>query len=245
MSKADPIELLFGGMEKLAPGSDSETLKMLEILPERPYEVVVDAGCGSGRQTLVLANHLQSVVHALDTYEPFLTTLRQRARDAGINHLVKTYCMDMAEIPSRFREIDLLWSEGAAYSIGFPNALKTWHPALRPGGFFGVSELCWIREDIPVEVSQFFQREYPEMRSATENQAVAQDAGYHILATHTLPRETWVDGYYDVLGERARRLLEHPEKAVRDFAAEAIEEIRIFGCSNDSYGYVFFVMQRV
>lgn len=37
---------------------------------------------------------------------------------------------------------------------------------------------------------------------------------------------------------------DHPDKSVRDFAAETIEEIRIFGCSEDSYGYVFYVMQK-
>ena len=244
MSEADPIELLFGGMEKLAPGSDSDTLKLLDMLPEAAHEVIVDAGCGTGRQTMVLANRLQSMVNAVDNYEPFLITLRQRAKDAGIEHLVETYCMDMADIPNRFREIDLLWSEGAAYSIGFANALKRWHSALKPDGFLVVSELSWMRDDVPVEVRQFFRREYPDMKSAAENQAMGKSAGYRVLTTRTLARETWGDGYYDVLEQRARRLLDHPDKTVRGFAAETMEEIRIFGCSEDSYGYVFFVLQK-
>jgi hypothetical protein len=42
--------------------------------------------------------------------------------------------MDMKDIPQVFQGIDLLWSEGAAYNIGFANALATWAPALAPGG---------------------------------------------------------------------------------------------------------------
>ena len=54
----DPYELLFGGMEKLGPGSDNDTRKVLEKLPKKGFRLVVDAGCGSGRQTLVLAKAL-------------------------------------------------------------------------------------------------------------------------------------------------------------------------------------------
>lgn len=244
MSETNPIDLLFGGMEKLGPGSDADTLKVLDMLPNAHYQVIVDAGCGAGRQTLALAKRLQTLVHAVDSYEPFLASLTERAKDAGIEHLIETHCMDMGDIPDTFREIALLWSEGAAYNIGFPHALQTWRSAVKPGGFAVVSELSWLREDVPAEVRQFFQIGYPDMRSAQENLRVAQYAGYDVLTTHTLPGRTWVEGYYDILEPRARALLDHVDEGVRDFAAETIEEIRIFGCSEDSYGYVFYVMQK-
>lgn len=244
MSDANPIDLLFGGMEKLGPGSNSDTLKVLDMLPKAAHGVIVDAGCGAGRHTLTLAKRLQTLVHAVDSYEPFLVSLAQRAKDAGIEQLVQTHCMDMADIPRTFREIDLLWSEGAAYNIGFPHALKTWHSAVKSCGFAVVSELSWLRDKVPAEVRQFFQAGYPDMRSADENRSIAQNAGYNVLSTHTLPKEAWVEGYYDILEPRAKALLDHPDKAIKDFAAETIEEIRIFGCSDDSYGYVFYIMQK-
>ena len=95
------------------------------MLPKAVHGVIVDAGCGAGRQTLALAKRLQTPVHAVDSYEPFLASLTLRAKEAGIGHLVQTHCMDMADIPHKFHEVDLLWSEGAAYNIGFPHALKT------------------------------------------------------------------------------------------------------------------------
>ncbi len=243
MSDANPIDLLFGGMEKLGPGSNFDTIQVLDMVPKAIDGVVIDAGCGAGRQTLVLAKRLQTLVHAVDSYEPFLASLTQRAKEAGLEHLVEVHCMDMARIPSVFHEIDLLWSEGAAYNIGFPHALKTWRSALKTSGFAVVSELSWLRGDAPVEVQQFFQFGYPDMRSVDDNRALAEDAGYRILTTHAIPRAAWVEGYYDILEPRAKALLDHPDKAVRDFAAETIEEIRIFGCADDSYAYVFYVMQ--
>ena len=108
MSDANPIDLLFGGMEKLGPGSNFDTLKVLDMLPQTVHGVIVDAGCGAGRHTLALAKRLQTLVHAVDSYEPFLDSLAQRAKEAGIEHLIQTHCMDMADIPRTFREIDLL-----------------------------------------------------------------------------------------------------------------------------------------
>jgi hypothetical protein len=65
-----------------------------------------------------------------------------------------------------------------------------------------------------------------------------------VLTTYTLPQETWVEGYYDVLEPRATALADHPDASVRDFAVETLKEIEIFRRSEESYGYVFYVLQR-
>jgi len=241
----NPVDLLFGGMEKLGPGSNVDTLHVLHLLPKRAFRVVIDAGCGTGRQTIALAQELGTVIQAVDTHRPFLNDLARRAKEARVEQLVQTHCLDMNEIPQVFSNIDLLWSEGAAYNIGFSNALSIWAPAVALGGFVVVSELCWIKEKAPDKVRDFFQTGYPDMRSARENIVIAERAGYRVLATHMLPPDAWIDGYYDVLQPRALRLLEHPDAAVRDFAAETIREIEIFGTAEQSYGYVFYVLQRL
>jgi hypothetical protein len=152
--------------------------------------------------------------------------------------------MDMKDIPQAFRDIDLLWSEGAAYNIGFANALATWAPALAPSGFAVVSELSWVKAQAPDSVREFFRSGYPDMQSVPHNTAVAARSGYKVLTTYTLPRQAWVDGYYDILAPRAKALLDHSDAAVRDFAAETVREIEAFQRSEDSYGYVFYVLQR-
>ncbi len=244
MSESDPIDLLFGGMEKLGPGGNDHTLHVLGMLPKRRFDVIVDAGCGTGRQTLALAGELRTLVHAVDIYEPFLEDLAKRAGEAGLRPLVETHCMDMQEIPSVFPRIDLLWSEGAAYSIGFAHALAIWSPAVKPGGHLVVSELTWLQEQVPPAVRGFFMSGYPDMQHAEQNVAAAVSAGYKVLGTYTLPSATWVEGYYDVLEPRAKALIDHPDPSVSGFAKETVEEIEIFGRSTDSYGYVFYVLER-
>src|SRR5215469_14909105 len=243
MSSADPIALLFADLEKLGPGDNADTAHVLQLLTQQQFRLVVDAGCGTGRQTLVLARELGIPVHALDSHEPFLVDLQRRARAAKVDALVKNHCMDMKDLPKVFENIDLLWSEGAAYNIGFPNALETWRPAIASHGFLVVSEMSWLKQNPPEPVKAFFQSGYPDMRSVQENITVAQKAGYQLLSTHRLPRDSWVDGYYDILMPRAKSLLEHPDPSVRDFAADTVREIEVFELSEDSYGYVFYVLQ--
>lgn len=244
MTAYDPIQLLFGGMEKLGPGSDTDTLHVLQALPRKRFDLVVDAGCGAGRQTLVLAQELRTTIHAVDSHKPFLIDLNRRAREAGIESLIHTHCMDMADIPTAFADIDLLWSEGAAYNIGFANALSRWAPAVRSGGFLVASELAWLRDTAPEAVRDFFGTCYPDMKPTADNVRLAEEAGYRVLGTHTLPREAWFDRYYEILGPRAEALVDHADAAVRAFAQETLREIEVFRLASDSYGYVFYSLER-
>jgi trans-aconitate methyltransferase len=244
MTTPSPVDLLFADMEKLSPGDDGLSLYVLQSLPQHHFELVVDAGCGAGRQTMVLASELGAPIHAVDSYQPFLSHLKRRAKEKALTHLVQMHCMDMKDIPSVFPRIDLLWAEGAAYNIGFANALATWSKAIQPNGFAVVTELCWLREKIPDAVKEFFRLGYPQMQSVPQNISIAEEAGYNIFNIYTLPKEAWVEGYYDVLEPRAKSLVNHSDVAIREFAVETLKEIETFKISEDSYGYVFFLLQR-
>src|SRR5215468_3678041 len=165
MQSPNPIDLLFADMDKLSPGDDNLSLYVLRSLPQHRFEVVVDAGCGAGRQTMVLARELRTPIQAVDSYQPFLNRLERRAQETGLDNLVQVNCMDMQDIPSLFPTIDLLWAEGAAYNIGFGNALSTWAKAIKPHGFAVVTELCWLRDEIPDSIKEFFRMAYPKMQS--------------------------------------------------------------------------------
>lgn len=244
MSDCDPINVMYGGLEKLGPGDDYITRLMLQKLPRRQFRLVVDVGCGSGRQTLVLARELDVVVHAVDNFAPFLEDLNQKARVAGLSDRVQTHCLDMAVLGENFREIDLLWGEGSAYNLGFAAALQSWFPAVAPGGYVVLSELSWLDDEAHDTVREFWASAYPGMGTIEENCQAAVTAGYRLFDTYTLPRTSWENGYYDILRPRAEALLDHADSAVRALARENLEEIDIFQLAGDSYGYVFYLLQR-
>ncbi|NBD17360.1 MAG: methyltransferase domain-containing protein [Cyanobacteria bacterium] len=240
---SDPIQLLFEGLENLAPGDDASTEYALNLLPHHNFELIVDVGCGTGRHTLVLAEKLRTLIHAIDLYEFFLSDLMKKARSRHLQSFIQTHCMDMNEIPKTFQNIDLLWSEGSAYAIGFRHALNTWAKVIAPEGFLVVSELSWLTETKPDRAQAFFQSDYPAMQSVQENLAVCENAGYDILHTYTLPRRAW-EQYYNPLQSRAQALQSHEDPSVQELAQGMLEEIAVFEESGNSYGYVFFILQR-
>ena len=104
--------------------------------------------------------------------------------------------------------------------------------------------LCWLGDEAPSDVKEFFRQGFPAMRSVRDNLELIENASYRVLSTFTLPREAWTRGFYDVLDPRAHELLEHEDEDVADFAASMLEEIEVFEMSGDSFGYVFFALQR-
>nr|WP_202800052.1 class I SAM-dependent methyltransferase [Sinorhizobium fredii] len=191
-----------------------------------------------------MATALGVTIHAVDSHQPFLDELRRCAEDTDVASRIQTHCMDMSDIPAVFSSIDLIWSEGAAYNIGFADALARWAPALRPGGFAVVSELAWLSDAAPAAARDFFRAGYPDMKQTSENNRLAELAGYRVLGTHTQPRAAWIDDYYEVLKPRATTLASHQDAAVSALAQETLKEIEVFETAGDSYGYVFHLLQR-
>ena len=100
---ADPIALLFGGMEKLGPGSNQDSAFVLNQLPKSNFEMIVDAGCGSGRQTLFLLQDTTATIHAVDSFQPFLDSLTERAQQLGLDSRLTTHHPVLRSAASRIR----------------------------------------------------------------------------------------------------------------------------------------------
>ena len=61
------IAAFFAGLDRQGPGDDAQTrraLSFIDGLPPRPR--IADIGCGTGRQTAVLASALDGPVTAVD-----------------------------------------------------------------------------------------------------------------------------------------------------------------------------------
>jgi len=232
---------LHRGLPRQGPGDVGFALDLigeLPALPDRPR--IADLGCGSGAAALLLAKHFQSLVRAVDSSSVLIAELRQNAFQAGLDHLVEPICADMATLDWPAGSIDLLWSEGAAYNLGFEHALKLWRPLLAVGGVAVVSEMSWFQPDAPETVRQFWQSAYPGMSSEAENMARAKLAGFDVLFTKRLPSQAWWDNYYQPLRQR----MDHLEQS--EIAEAVLEETRqemaLFEEFSDFYGYTFYVV---
>jgi SAM-dependent methyltransferase len=236
---------LFEGLPQQGPGSDTCTREALRRLPELPASPrVLDLGCGSGRSALVLADALRAKVIAVDNHQPFLDQLRASARERGLEELIEARCADMASPGVPAGSVDLLWSEGAVYLLGFEAGLRLWRPLLAPGGCLAASECSWLCADPPAEAAAFFREGYPGMAGIQENVGRSRAAGFDLIDHFTLPPEAWWDEYYAPLEQRMARLAPAADPELAAVVDETRREIELCRRYGDSDGYVFYLLRR-
>ena len=231
------------------PGSQEETLRALELtrLDVTAALQVADIGCGTGASTLVLVSRLPSArIVAVDLFPEFLEVLAEGARAAGCSERIETHVRSMDSLSFAPESLDLIWSEGAIYNMGFRAGIEAWRVFLRPGGAIGVSEITWLRPDPPEEIRRHWNAEYAEIATASEKIAVLERAGYDLLGYFVLSSTSWTDNYFEPTEQRIPAFLER--HAGRPEAAEIVEmerqEAELYKRYRDWFGYGFYVARK-
>lgn len=251
MVEPDPqMELIFSfyeGLERKGPGSDESTLKALWMLAElSDTPRIVDFGCGGGAASIALAGAIPCHMTAVDIHEPFLAEVEAAATCKGLEHRIATLAADMADPPFDDHSLDLVWSEGAIYNIGFEAGLKRWRRLLRSGGFVAVTEITWLSDNPPQEVADFWKSEYPDITTIDGNLKRLQSAGYERVGHFVLPRVDW-ENYYGPLEQHlAAFRVQHADNAEGQMLLEMTgHEIDMWNRYGTSYGYVFYLGKSV
>ena len=248
---SDSLELLLDlhlGGERQGPGSDAATRRALALsgLTGRSDLAVADIGCGTGASTLVLAEELDASITAVDLLEPLLQVLDERARRAGVADRITTLAASMDALPFEPASLDAIWSEGAVYSMGFGRGARAWRSFLRPGGVLAVSEITWLTEERPAELTAHWAVEYPEVGTASAKMAVLEAAGYSPIGYFPLPPSCWVEHYYEPLQDRFDAFLDrHGHSADARAIVEAEQrEIDLYARFGSFFSYGFYLATR-
>lgn len=231
------------GLDREGPGSAASTRRALSLLPDLTGPVtVLDLGCGPGAQTLVLAEALpEARIVAVDRHQPFVAEVRRRAEAAGVADRVSAVEGDIADVDllGRFGPADAIWCEGAAYAIGFEQALDAWRPLLADGGALALTEPVWTAPTVAQPVRDFWDAAYPQMQPAQVRRAQVMAAGYRRIGDFLLPRSDW-EAYHGPLRDRLAALRDDPSASGAVAATEA--ELAVFDQGGDrSVGYLFIV----
>ncbi|MBN2828563.1 MAG: SAM-dependent methyltransferase, partial [Tissierellales bacterium] len=144
-------------------------------------------------------------------------------------------------------ELDLIWSEGAIYNIGFERGLREWRRYLKPGGYLAVTEASWFTEERPDEIDRFWKDAYPGIDTIPAKVAQLQQAGYVPVATFILPENCWTDHFFALQVPAQEAFLEKyaGNKTVEDFIASERHEVQLYEAYKAYYGYVFYIGKKI
>lgn len=238
----------FSNFERQGPGSPDVTLKALSFVDNlTDHAAIADIGCGAGGQTIVLAQHAPGMITGIDLFPLFIDLFNRNARNLNLQEKMKGIVGSMENLPFHDEELDLIWSEGAIYNIGFERGLNEWRKFLKTGGFIAVSEVSWFTGERPREIDEFWQDAYPEIDTIPNKVAQMQEAGYIPVATFILPENCWTEHFYAPQTAVQEAFLEKHagNKMAEEFIANQRHETRLYFKYKAYYGYVFYIGRKI
>lgn len=249
MSELDLIIDLHKNAERQGSGSEKETLLALEFidLPKQGPLKIADIGCGSGGQTITLAQHVDGEITAVDLFPEFLRELNIKTEKLRLSGKITTLEKSMENLPFSKGEYDIIWSEGAIYNMGFSAGVRKWKDYLKTEGYLAVSELTWITHSRPKEIEDFWKKEYPEVDIASNKIKILEDIGFTLAGYFYLAQDSWTENYYKPLEANFSSFLERhkysetSKKIVKEYEAE----IDLYRKYKDYYSYGFYIAKNI
>ncbi|MCD4832170.1 MAG: class I SAM-dependent methyltransferase [Bacteroidales bacterium] len=248
MTELELIIDLHKNSERQGPGSEKETLKALEVmsLPNDRKLKVADIGCGSGGQTITLAQNINGQITAIDLFPEFLDELNDKSEKLGLKEKIKTLEKSMDDLPFNNENFDIIWSEGAIYNVGFENGIKKWKDYLKVGGYLAVSEITWLTNSRPKDIEDFWTQEYPEIDIASNKIKVLENNGYSLVGYFYLRQDSWIENYYKPMEARFENFLERNNNS--ELAKKVVEEnnaeIELHRKYKEYYSYGFYIARK-
>ncbi|MDD2620834.1 MAG: class I SAM-dependent methyltransferase [Syntrophomonadaceae bacterium] len=242
------INEFFTELERQGPGSPEETIRALGFISNLSNKTkIADLGCGTGFQTMVLAQNTEATITALDLYAGSIDKLNATAEKLGLQNRVKGIVGSMDNLPFKNDEFDIIWSEGAIANIGFEKGLNHWKGFLKKDGYIAVTYESWFTDERPAEIEKWWVDAVPEIDTIGHNISIMHKTGYTPVAAFTLPENCWIDNYFIPQKARQEEFLKNHagNKTVEDMIAFMRREANLYSKYKHYYGYVFYIGKKI
>ena len=234
------------GLERQGPGSPEMTTKALSFLGDlNGTSRVADFGCGTGGQTMVLAQNIKGSITGVDICSNFIDVLNDKAKKLCLGERVNGVVGSIEKLFFKNEEFDLIWSEGVIDSIGFEKGLSYWNGFLKKDGYVAVTCPSWVTEERPSEIEKFWADAGSGLYTVGSNIATMQKCGYSFISTFVLPDNCW-DNYF-VPRETAGKALREKyagNQTVADYLEGDKQEVELYSKYKQHYGYVFYIGRK-
>lgn len=238
----------YSSFGRQGPGSPEVTIKALGFINNlNNSSRIADLGCGTGGQTMVLAQYAPGHITGIDLFPGFIDLFNRNAGRLNFQDRIKGVVGSMDNLPFQKGELDVIWSEGAIYNIGFERGMNEWRECLKPGGYIAVSEASWFTDERPAEIDAFWKDAYPGIDTVPVKVGQVQKAGYVPVATFILPENCWTEHFYDPQFKAQEAFLKKHtgNKAAEALVANQRHEAQLYEKYKAYYGYVFYIGKKI
>lgn len=155
--------------------------------------------------------------------------------------------VSMDALPFADASLDAIWAEGAIYNIGFSHGIHAWKRFLKPAGILAVSEFTWLTSERPEELQRHWEREYPEVATASQKMAQLESGGYKPIGYFPLPKDCWLQNYYRPMQARFADFLDRHGNSdeARGIVTAEKAEIDLYERYSDFVSYGFYIAQKL
>ncbi len=238
----------FASVERQGPGSPEITAKALGFVDNLTENSrIVDLGCGTGGQTMTLAQHVPGQITGLDLFPEFIQIFNRNVAQLGLSNRVNGIVGSMDNLSFEKESLDLIWAEGSIYNIGFERGFREWREYLKPGGYIAASEATWFTAERPAEIHDFWMAHYPEIDIIPNKVAQVQKAGYIPVATFALPSTCWTEDFYAPQAKAQDEFLKKyaGNRTAEDLISSQRHEMQLYDKYKHYYGYVFYIGKKM
>ena len=235
------------GLERQGPGSPEMTIKALSFLDNlNKISRVADLACGTGWQTMVLAQNINGNIIGIDCCNDFINIFNNNAKKLNLQERVNGIVGSMENLSFQKEEFDLIWSEGAIDNIGFEKGLNYWNGFLKKSGYIAVTCPSWFTDEHPVEIEKFWIDAVHGLGTVGYNISIMPKAGYSFVAAFTLPEKCWIDNYFIPREAAEKTLLKKyaGNKTVDAYIKNDKYEVELYSKYKQYYGYVFYIGKK-
>ena len=248
ISMVDLIVESHAGLERQGPGSPEMTIKAISFIDNLDSSsMIADLGCGTGGQTMVLAQNITGNIIGVDQFPYFINIFNNNAEKLNLKKRVTGIVGSMENLSFQKEEFDLIWSEGAIDNIGFENGLDYWNVFLKKNGYVAVTCPSWFTAEHPTEVEKFWTDAGSKLDSIGDNISILQKSGYSFVAAFTLPEKCWTENYFSPREVEEKALLEKyaGNRTVEDYIENSKYEVELYLKYKQFYGYVFYIGKKI
>lgn len=249
----DLLVALHSQGQRQGPGSENTTVHALYMtgLDLSQNLQVADLGCGTGSQTITLAQYINGKIYAVDFLADFLHCLEDKLKQKDIKESIQAQiipvCKSMDDLDFEPNSLDLIWSEGAIYNIGFAHGVEYFKKFLKPNGVLAVTELTFLTQDRPQELTDFWTAQYPAISTVSQRILDLENAKFKVCASFALSPACHLENYYDpLLANHSKFLAKFKDNPLaQEIVNLDLKEADLYRKYQQYFGYVFYIAKKL